>query len=176
MELAETAAPEGLTSVAAAQSAGRTVDQLLADPLLSDLPKNVTLEEVEALIALESGSGMQLTIRKLDGSSFSKLAVAFHLVPAVIVVTQSARLGDIKQAIRRHYERQEQQHMGKRHISWKYVWRKNCLTFDSKRLLQDDERAHDCGVRNNSEGVEVDRTHRCLPSTVDWHLEQGLAT
>lgn len=43
---------------------------LLADPILEDLPRNPSLQDVEALIAYEKGSAVRLKIVKLDGSYF----------------------------------------------------------------------------------------------------------
>ena len=48
------------------------LSQLLADPILADVPKNPTLSDVVTLVSLEKGSAMRLSIVKLDGSSLGK--------------------------------------------------------------------------------------------------------
>jgi len=44
----------------------------MEDPVLSDVPKNATLKDIDTLIAVELGSAMKLSILKLDGTSFGK--------------------------------------------------------------------------------------------------------
>ena len=48
------------------------ISQLLSDPVLSDIPDDITLEEVDRLIGLEQGQAMSLRIQKLDGSEMGK--------------------------------------------------------------------------------------------------------
>jgi hypothetical protein len=43
---------------------------LMEDPVLSDVPKNATLRNIDTLRAMELGSAMKLSILKLDGTSF----------------------------------------------------------------------------------------------------------
>lgn len=43
---------------------------LLEDPILADVPKKPTLADVDALINLELGSAMRISVLKLDGTSF----------------------------------------------------------------------------------------------------------
>ncbi|KAG2282146.1 hypothetical protein Bca52824_053366 [Brassica carinata] len=45
------------------------LSQLLADPIIADVPRNPTLSDVVTLVSLETGSAMRLSIVKLDGSS-----------------------------------------------------------------------------------------------------------
>jgi hypothetical protein len=47
-----------------------TLDALLHDPILADVPNNPTLSDVDTLISLELGSAMRLSVLKLDGTSF----------------------------------------------------------------------------------------------------------
>lgn len=46
---------------------------LLDDPILSDVPKKLSLSDVQTLISLEMGSAMKISILKLDASSFGIL-------------------------------------------------------------------------------------------------------
>ncbi|KAJ1425819.1 hypothetical protein SESBI_10740 [Sesbania bispinosa] len=43
---------------------------LLDDPILADVPKNPTLQDVDTLIGLELGSAMRISVFKLDATSF----------------------------------------------------------------------------------------------------------
>ncbi|CAI5520341.1 unnamed protein product [Closterium sp. Naga37s-1] len=66
---------------------------LLADPLLADVAADVSLEEVETLIAAETGGGMRLRVKRLDGGEYA------------VVVRQSATVGDLKAAVEREARR-----------------------------------------------------------------------
>ncbi|KAF2564143.1 hypothetical protein F2Q70_00017863, partial [Brassica cretica] len=60
------------------------LSQLLADPILADVPRSPTLSDVITLVSLEKGSAMPLSIVKLDGSSLD------------VAVMNSATLKDLK--------------------------------------------------------------------------------
>ncbi|XP_078126378.1 U11/U12 small nuclear ribonucleoprotein 25 kDa protein isoform X2 [Sander vitreus] len=77
--------------------------QLVQDPLLCDLPIQVTLEEVNSQIALEYGQAMTVRVLKADG----------EIMP--IVVVQNATVLDLKKAIRRFMELKQQREGGVKH-------------------------------------------------------------
>ncbi|XP_058509809.1 U11/U12 small nuclear ribonucleoprotein 25 kDa protein [Solea solea] len=113
--------------------------QLVQDPLLCDLPIQVTLEEVNSQIALEYGQAMTVRVLKADGD----------VMP--IVVVQNATVLDLKKAIRRFMELKQQREGGVKHISWKYVWRTYYLVFQGEKLEDDKTRLKDYGIRNRDE-------------------------
>ncbi|GFN79034.1 U11/u12 small nuclear ribonucleoprotein 25 kda protein, partial [Plakobranchus ocellatus] len=76
------------------------------DPLLRDLDPHVTLEEVNSMIALEYGQAMVINVRRADN----------EVIP--IVVTQKARVIDLKHAIKRHFTLRQMRTGGSTHISW----------------------------------------------------------
>lgn len=55
------------------------VSTLLDDPVLADVPKNATVADIDALIGVELGSAMKLTILKLDGTHFGMHAIPLSL-------------------------------------------------------------------------------------------------
>ncbi|CAG8716727.1 13769_t:CDS:2 [Acaulospora morrowiae] len=122
----------------------KMLQQLLKDPLLSDLAKlnnedNISLEEVDTLIALETGTAFEIRIER-DG-----------LEP--IVVRQNSTIADIKKLIKFKIEHQRKQNIqpgSKRKISWKYIWKTYCLIFEKKRLLQDKMPIQEYGIRSGS--------------------------
>ncbi|XP_047427388.1 U11/U12 small nuclear ribonucleoprotein 25 kDa protein isoform X2 [Mugil cephalus] len=99
--------------------------QLVQDPLLCDLPIQVTLEEVNSQIALEYGQAMTVRVLKADG----------EVMP--IVVVQNATVIDLKKAIARFTELKQQREGGVKHISWRYVWRTYHLVFQGEKLEDD---------------------------------------
>ncbi|CAL5209600.1 unnamed protein product [Lathyrus oleraceus] len=117
----------------------KVLKALLEDPILSDVPKNPSLEDVETLIGLELGSAMRISVLKLDSTSLD------------VIVMNTATVKVLKLAIKKKVNYMEQSSMGHRHISWKSVWANYCLSFDNNKLLNDDDALQDLGVRNNSQ-------------------------
>jgi len=84
----------------------KVLKALLEDPILADVPKNPTLEDVETLIGLELGSAMRISVSKLDATSLD------------VILMNTATLKDLKLAIKKKVNYMEQSSMGHRHISW----------------------------------------------------------
>ncbi|XP_072298273.1 U11/U12 small nuclear ribonucleoprotein 25 kDa protein [Eucyclogobius newberryi] len=113
--------------------------RLVQDPLLCDLPIQVTLEEVNSQIALEYGQAMTVRVIKADG----------EVMP--IVVVQNATVLDLKKAICRYMELKQQREGGVKYISWRYVWRAYNLVFQGEKLESDNMRIKDYGIKNRDE-------------------------
>ncbi|XP_036409320.1 U11/U12 small nuclear ribonucleoprotein 25 kDa protein [Megalops cyprinoides] len=113
--------------------------RIVQDPLLCDLPIQVTLEEVNSQVALEYGQAMTVRVCKADG----------EVMP--IVVVQNATVLDLKKAIRRFMELKQQREGGVKHISWRYVWRTFHLVFEGEKLEDDKMKLKDYGIRNRGE-------------------------
>ncbi|QCD91555.1 U11/U12 small nuclear ribonucleoprotein a protein [Vigna unguiculata] len=105
---------------------------LLDDPILSDVPKNPTLADVDTLISLN------------------------WVVPCAFLRHRddSATVKDLKLPIKRKGNDMEQSGMGHRHISWKHVWANYCLSYHNKKLLDDNDALQNFGARNNSQVLE----------------------
>ncbi|KAI4389996.1 hypothetical protein MLD38_002155 [Melastoma candidum] len=112
---------------------------LLQDPILSDLPKNPSLSDVDTLISLELGGAMRISVLKLDDSSID------------VAVMNTATVKDLKLAVKKKVNESEQSQMGHRQISWKHVWANFCLSYHNQKLLDDGSRLQDYGIRNNSQ-------------------------
>lgn len=112
---------------------------MVQDPLLCDLPIQVTLEEVNSQVALEYGQAMTVRVCKADG----------EVMP--IVVVQSATVLDLKKAISRFMELKQQREGGVKHISWRYVWRTFHLVFNGEKMEDDKRKLKDYGIRNRDE-------------------------
>lgn len=122
--------------------------RLVQDPLLCDLPIQVTLEEVNSQIALEYGQAMTVRIVKADG----------EIMP--IVVVQNATVLDLKRAIRRFMELKQQREGGVKYISWRYVWRTFLLTYQGEKLEDDKIKLKDYGIRNRDEVTFMKRLRK----------------
>ncbi|KTF92555.1 hypothetical protein cypCar_00014376 [Cyprinus carpio] len=121
---------------------------MVQDPLLCDLPIQVTLEEVNSQVALEYGQAM--TVRVCKGDE--------EVMP--IVVVQSATVLDLKKAIRRYMELKQQREGGVKHISWKYVWRTFHLVFNGEKLEDDKRKLKDYGIKNRDEVTFLKKLRR----------------
>ncbi|KAK1162822.1 U11/U12 small nuclear ribonucleoprotein 25 kDa protein-like [Acipenser oxyrinchus oxyrinchus] len=114
--------------------------RVVQDPLLCDLPIQVTLEEINSQVALEYGQAMTVRVCKHDG----------EVMP--IVVVQNATVLDLKKAIRRFMELKQQREGGVKHISWWYVWRTFHLVFDGEKL-EDDKMKLRVSMEKNSYSI-----------------------
>ena len=115
------------------------LDELLGDPLLSDLPQDVTLEELKSALALEYGQAMTVNVKRDDGNVMK------------VIVDQEATLGCLKRGVRRFTELQMSRNNKNVNLSWKYVWKTYILAFDGTKLLENDKKLKDCGVTNHCE-------------------------
>ncbi|XP_044159848.1 U11/U12 small nuclear ribonucleoprotein 25 kDa protein [Bufo gargarizans] len=116
---------------------------LVQDPLLCDLPIQVTLEEINSQIALEFGQAMTVRVCKADG----------EVMPVVVV--QNATVLDLKRAIQRFVQLKHQREGGIQHISWKYVWRTYQLSFSGEKLENEEKSLREYGIKNRDEVVFV---------------------
>ncbi|XP_024358992.1 U11/U12 small nuclear ribonucleoprotein 25 kDa protein isoform X2 [Physcomitrium patens] len=105
---------------------------------LDHVPKNETVVGTDTLIGVKLGSAIRLSILKLDGIHF-------------VTVPNNGKVRDLKQSIMMYVDSDEQSQLGHRHISWKHVWNNFCLSFGKEKLVDDDARLHDFGIRNNDE-------------------------
>lgn len=118
---------------------------IVGDPLLSDLPTAVTMEEVSSQIALAHGQAMTVNVRRVDD----------QVLP--IVVVNSATVHDLKRAICRHVTLKQERENGTLHISWKYVWKSYWLYFNGEKLTKDNRPLKEYGIRNKDEVTFIKR-------------------
>lgn len=116
------------------------IDEIVStDSLLYDLPPEVTLEEVNSFIALEHGQAMLVNVQRADGEVLS------------VVVVQNGTVLDLKHAIQRHMTLKLSRSKGKKHISWKYIWKRYWLYFEGQKLTEDKKQLKEYGIRNKDE-------------------------
>lgn len=120
-------------------------NMITRDPLLYDLPPQVTVEEINSCIALEHGQAMIVNVRRADDEVMA------------IVVTQDATVLDLKHAIKRHITLKQLRNGGKQHISWRYIWKRFWLYFDGQKLKDDKTKLKDYGIQNKDEITFIKR-------------------
>ncbi|XP_066993599.1 U11/U12 small nuclear ribonucleoprotein 25 kDa protein [Anabrus simplex] len=121
-------------------------DILSRDPVLSDLPKGVTVEEVNSQIALEHGQSITVFIERLDGER----------IP-VVIPQKEATVLDLKRAFRRHMTLKLARERCSAKISWRYVWRSNYFLFEGQKLKNNKDLLTGYGIRNKSKVTFIKR-------------------
>lgn len=115
---------------------------ITSDPLLSDLPPDVTFEEVVAQIAVAQGQSITVTVNRYSESPLN-----------VVIPQKGTTVLDLKKAIRRTFTLKQQRQRIKTKISWKYVWRTFYLqNIQSGQVMKDDRKEVSAyGIVNKSQ-------------------------
>eukprot|EP00731_Ephydatia_muelleri_P026689 Em0018g789a len=115
------------------------ISDLLADPFLQDLPKDVSLDEAKSQLALEEGKAIILSLRRYDGER----------VPVIIM--QGATVQDLMRAIEKEITRKCNRSGKTQYISWRYVWRTYWLAHGQQKLTDRSGKLVSYGVGNHDE-------------------------
>ncbi|CAI5970149.1 unnamed protein product [Closterium sp. NIES-64] len=125
---------------------------LLADPLLADVAADVSLEEVETLIAVETGGGMRLRVRRLDGGEYGGEVEGGGQADEGggkqnVVLEEEGEMEEDNDEEEKEREGEEEECGGQsrdghvyavpshsRGISWRYIWSHACLAVDGHPL------------------------------------------
>lgn len=115
---------------------------IAADPLLSDLPVDVTTEEVLAQIAVAQGQSITVTVTRYSESPLN-----------VVIPQKGTTVLDLKKAIKRTFTLKQQRQRSKTKISWGYIWRTyNLQNVETGRVMKDDKKeVSEYGIVNKSE-------------------------
>jgi len=113
------------------------LQELLADPLLQDVPNDTTVAEVSKMLGLETGGALTIDIVRMDGLK----------IP--MILSPDATLRDLKNELKAVIAQKVEKR--KKKINWKHVWKTSCLTFKGNKLLNDSVLLKDLGVSNQSE-------------------------
>ncbi|KAJ9088237.1 U11/U12 small nuclear ribonucleoprotein [Entomophthora muscae] len=95
------------------------ISNILLDTLLIDIPKDITLEEVEKLVALEKGQAFILTIERPG------------LKDIWLSVSSNTTIAEVKKLFQIQINRILKESGQKVTISWKHIWRSNYLAIKS---------------------------------------------
>lgn len=96
-------------------------DLLPKDPVLKDLPCEVTLEEVNAQVALQFGRSMTVYVVRADGEELP-----------IVVPQGTATVLDLKHAIKRHMGLRLMRQKNNVKLSWRHIWKTHWLIFESQ--------------------------------------------
>ncbi|KAK3794142.1 hypothetical protein RRG08_014085 [Elysia crispata] len=142
---AESSIPTFTHSEAMSTARDMLAGLIMNDPLLRDLDPHVTLEEVNSMIALEYGQAMVINVRRADN----------EVIP--VVVTQKARVIDLKHAIKRHFTLRQIRAGRSTHLSWRHIWKRYWLNFNGEKLMDDNRKLKSHGMRNRDSVTFVKR-------------------
>ncbi|XP_059478838.1 U11/U12 small nuclear ribonucleoprotein 25 kDa protein-like [Neocloeon triangulifer] len=110
------------------------------DPLLCDLPENVTLDEINAQIAVIQGTALTVNVRREDGEEVK-----------VIVDQRDATVSHLKRAFQRSTHLRLLRQRGRKvAVSWTHIWKTNWLVFAGEKLRDDNSKLRDLGITNRA--------------------------
>lgn len=107
-----------------------------SDPLLSDIPPDVILEEIVSQIAVERGQSITIYVAREDEPKLR------------VIIPQRITVRGLKKAIARHFQIHQQRVGDDVKISWKYIWKTYNLCYDSTILDNDAAMIGDYNVKN----------------------------
>ncbi|KAG5882369.1 hypothetical protein JTB14_036293 [Gonioctena quinquepunctata] len=127
---------------------------ITADPLLNDLPVDVTVEEVLAQIAVAQGQSITVIVTRYLESPLN-----------VVIPQKGTTVLELKKAIRRTFTLRQQRQRIKTKISWKYVWRTfNLQNVQNGQVMRSNKKeVSDYGIVNKSEIRFVKRLRKESP-------------
>ena len=124
----------------------KEVKKMLADPLLSDLHENITLNELKSKLAHAYGQALTLSVIRGDGQVYK------------IIVEREATVAQLKRAIRDHVNLKLSREGSSCKVNWKYVWKNNYLVYAGQKLKKDDKKLADYNLSNYSEITFIKRS------------------
>ena len=111
------------------------IEQLIEnDPVLTSLPKDISLEELRDIVGFKEGRVWKIIIERYDN----------QLVE--IYVDKEATVKGVKKSFQFYFSLQQKRMKTK--INWKSFWRRYDLSLDGRRL-QDNSSIKDTGIANH---------------------------
>lgn len=131
----------------------KTITELLRDPVLRDIPQDVTASELTSLINLEKGAAFIVNLRRVVEND-----AGYEHVP--LIVDQCTSVAELKRSVQREVGRRVREEGGTDCVSWKHVWRTYWLVHNNEKLNDDHKVMRDYGIRNGSEITFLKRLRR----------------
>ena len=124
---------------------------LLSDPLLQDIPLDVTPKELKAKINLEKGKAFVVNLLRDSENGTETLP---------IIVNNKTTVCEVKKDIQKVIGRKIIQEGGTACLSWKYFWKTYWLVFKNEKLKDDRKSLKDYGMKDQSEITFIKRLRR----------------
>jgi len=111
------------------------------DPLLNELPIDITTHELENIISQQFGRSFVVFVNKQNNSCIR------------VIVDIESNVQQLKKSIQKQFSIQykREKNKSKSHINWRYVWKTYCLVFDNQKLDNDFIKIKDLGISNGSQ-------------------------
>lgn len=142
---------KSLTHKEVIERAQDILKELLADPILKDIPNDVTPGELKAKIDLENGCAFVVHLKR-------PCEEGFNYVP--LIAKQKTTVRELKRHIQRAIGRKVREEGGTSCISWKYFWKTYWLVHNNEKLADDSKILKDHGIRHGSEITFLKRLRR----------------
>ena len=127
------------------------LETLLSDPLLQDIPVDVTPKELKAKINLEKGKEFVVNLLRDSENGTETLP---------IIVNNKTTVSELKKDIQKVIGRKIIQEGGTACLSWKYFWKTYWLVFKNEKLKDDRKSLKDYGMKDQSEITFIKRLRR----------------
>ena len=125
--------------------------ELLKDPVLKDIPLDVTSSELKAKIDLEQGCAFLVNLKRETDNGFEYIQ---------LIAKQKTTVGELKLHIQRSMSRKVQAEGGTKCISWKYFWKTYWLVHNNEKLSDNKKIMKDHGIKHGSEISFLKRLRR----------------
>ncbi|XP_066917900.1 U11/U12 small nuclear ribonucleoprotein 25 kDa protein-like [Clytia hemisphaerica] len=129
----------------------KQIEEILKDPLLSDIPNLVTPEELKAKIDLEKGNAFVIFLKRETEEGHQNID---------IIVNDRTTILEMKKLIERKMTRIIEIEDGPKCLSWKYFWKTFWLVHNNEKLKDDKKTLKDYNIKNNSELIFLKRLRR----------------
>lgn len=110
------------------------IKNLTEYPALKDIDENISLLELENLISKERGETYKITISRKPYKDYE------------IDIKKNSNLRNLKNIISSKYKYDEK----KKRINWKYTWKRYCLFYNGKKILDDNKAIKEFGITQGS--------------------------
>ena len=118
------------------------IEEILKDPLLSDIPRFVTPEELKAKIDLEKEQAFVVFLKRETEGGLQNID---------IIVNDKTTLLQMKKLIERKLSRLIEDEFAQKCISWNYFWKTYWLVHNHEKLKDDKKVLKEYNIKSQSE-------------------------
>lgn len=118
------------------------IEEIIKDPLLSDIPNFVTPEELKAKIDLEKGKAFVVFLNRESDDGIQNID---------IIVNDTITVSEMKKLVERKLSQIIKEEHGPKCISWKYFWKTYWLVHNHEKLKEDKKTLKDYNIKSQAE-------------------------
>ncbi|KAH3764718.1 U11/U12 small nuclear ribonucleoprotein 25 kDa protein [Pelomyxa schiedti] len=146
---------------------GRILERMTQDPVVADFSHmgvHLRPQMVERALAFENGEAFVVKLQRGDGGIIN------------LYVKQDTTVGDLKEDMKAYIHQRQTLAKQSTLISWKYVWKHNCLVHNGQKLLNNTMTMSQLAGMPSSQTRKHKSTANCSPAYVLDADNYGLAS